>query len=263
VKIHYGKASVGFYRTDADGGLFAGELALDVSGDRLRAAWTAGDNSSIVATDSMKNFVHAAALDYDGDDLEGFSAFAARRFLATYPHFERVRVRGRERPFAPEGPISYRPRSTDYGVVEVEVDAGGLVHHRCGRERLKLVKLGGSSFAGFIRDDYTTLPATRNRPLFIYLDAHWRHRSFDDRAPSPQVRAVIVETFDAFVSESIQHLIHETARRLLERFPSIVEVECEAENRLWDTVATSRDGRRTVYTDPRPPYGTIGLVLTR
>ncbi|HLJ61692.1 MAG TPA: urate oxidase [bacterium] len=262
MKIQYGKASVRFYRTDADG-LFAGDIALDISGDRLRDAWTTGDNTAIVATDSMKNFIHAAALEYRGGDIEGFSAFVARRFLATYPHVGHVRVRGRELPFAAEGPISYSPRFEDYGVAEFEIDAGGLVGHRCGRESLKLVKLTGSSFAGFIRDAYTTLPEAHDRPLFIYLDAHWRHREFDARVPSLEVRAVIVETFDAFVSESIQQLVHEIGRRLLERFPSITEVAFEAENRLWDSVASADGGRRVVHTDPRPAYGTIGLVLGR
>jgi len=49
VKIHYGKAAVRCYRVAARGALFAVELALDVGGDRLRSAWTDGDNTAVVA----------------------------------------------------------------------------------------------------------------------------------------------------------------------------------------------------------------------
>ncbi len=264
MRIHYGKAAVRFYRTDDRHGLFAGEVALDVSGDRLRPAWTEGDNTLIVATDSMKNFIHAAALDYPGSDLEGFAAFLGHRFLETYPQIERARMDVREVPFAAEGPTSYSPRYGDYGAVELELDARGVLAHRCARRSLHLVKTTGSSFAGFVRDRYTTMPETRDRPLFIHLDAHWRHRTFEERVSTTGVRAVIAETFDAFASESIQHLLHEIGRRVLDRFPAVTEVSLEAQNRLWDTAIASPEGaRRTVYVDPRPPYGVIGLVLAR
>jgi urate oxidase len=41
-------------------------------------------------------------------------------------------------------------------------------------------------------------------------------------------------------------------------------VSFEAQNRLWDLSVTSEtDERLKVYTDPRPPYGKIGLILRR
>lgn len=264
MRIHYGKAAVRFYRTDEQHRLFAGEVALDVSGDRLRPAWTQGDNTLIVATDSMKNFVHAAALDYPGSDLEGFAAFMRCRFLETYPQIEHARVDARELPFAAEGPRSYSPRYGDYGAVALELDARGVLVHHCARRAMRLVKTTASSFTGFVRDRYTTLPETRDRPLFIYLDACWRHHTFEERVPTVAVRAVIADIFDAFASESIQHLLHEVGRRVLVRFPTVTEVSLEAQNRLWDTAIRSPEGaRRAVYTDPRPPYGVIGLVLAR
>ncbi len=36
----------------------------------------------------------------------------------------------------------------------------------------------------------------------------------------------------------------------------------EANNRTWDTVAEQGD-ELGVFTDPRPPYGCLGLRLTR
>ena len=39
--------------------------------------------------------------------------------------------------------------------------------------------------------------------------------------PAEQVRDLVQVVFDAFVSESIQHLVHELGCRLLERFPQL------------------------------------------
>ncbi|MGH2347681.1 MAG: factor-independent urate hydroxylase, partial [Chloroflexota bacterium] len=79
-----------------------------------------------------------------------------------------------------------------------------------------------------------------------------------------QVRDLIQVVFDQFVSESIQHLLHEMGTRLLARFPQLAGVSFDAQNRLWDTVVTAEaDPRLKVYCDPRPPYGMIHLTLDR
>jgi urate oxidase len=71
-------------------------------------------------------------------------------------------------------------------------------------------------------------------------------------------------TFHDFVSLSIQHLVHEMGQRIFARFPQIVEVGFEAQNRLWDTMGTSALNEKIkVYGDPRPPYGSLALVLRR
>ena len=127
-----------------------------------------------------------------------------------------------------------------------------------------MIKITGSSFAAFARDEHTTLPEVSDRPLFIYLDVHWRHADFDRLVSSEDVRDCLVETFDDFVSLSIQQLVHELGQRALARFGEIDEISFEAQNRLWDTARVSeQDERVKVYTDPRPPIGRVGLTLSR
>jgi urate oxidase len=168
--------------------------------------------------------------------------------------------------------------------MEREGDGFEITGHRCGVVGLQLIKLTGSSFASFARDEYTTLPERVDRPLFIYLDVYWRYgedgqmvsvRTMDDGrsttdyslanyVPAEQVRDLVQVVFHEFVSMSIQHLVHEMAVRLLGRFPQMTEVSFEAQNRLWDTAFTSEeDPQVKVYTDPRPPYGLIKLTLSR
>ena len=82
--------------------------------------------------------------------------------------------------------------------------------------------------------------------------------------PSEHLAQLTRETFDGFVSLSIQHLVHEMGQRILARWPQLEEMSFEAQNRLWDTSAASEsDPRIKVFSDPRPAYGLISLTLTR
>jgi len=68
--------------------------------------------------------------------------------------------------------------------------------------------------------------------------------------------------FRTFESGSIQQVIHRMGTRLLAEISAMSEVHLEANNRTWDTIAEKGDSLG-IYTDPRPPYGCLGLTLTR
>jgi urate oxidase / 2-oxo-4-hydroxy-4-carboxy-5-ureidoimidazoline decarboxylase len=305
-EIYYGKADVATYRLYAaplDGveaipespfagrpnTLLAANIEVQVLGEVFMAAYTEGDNRLVVATDTMKNFIHRESLAFDGATLEEWLFFIGRRFLETYPHMERLRVIGTEIPFEPavvpaEGGdgyvasgVLYQRQHADRSTATLELDrhADGsvaLTNLSSGRVGLQLLKVTGSSFADFARDEYTTLPERRDRPLYIHLDVGWRYGDpsvavAGDRAAyvcPEQVADLVGAVFHRFVSLSIQHLVNEMGRTILERWPQLAEVSFEAQNRLWDTAFIAEgDERAKVFCDPRPPYGRIGLVLRR
>jgi len=270
-EIRYGKHNVSFYRTHPTLGLLGGRVSIDVFGDNFLPAYTEGDNREVVATDTMKNFVYAMALEYPGATHEGFAAFLGRRFLKTYPQMQWLRIEVREMPFVKHSAKLLSPTDDDYGWVELEIGRDGLRQLRCGRRNLRLVKLTGSAFKDFARDAYTTLPEVSDRPLFIYLDVHWRYGRADDAVidgpahiASEAVRDSVIATFDDFVSMSIQHLVHEMGNRLLRQFGAMSDVSFEAQNRLWDTSKVSEtDPATKVFSDPKPAHGFIGLTLRR
>jgi urate oxidase len=265
-----------------DSGLLACTVSMEVLGQGFLAAYTEGDNSSVVATDTMKNVILRRALDHDGPTLEGFLDELGQAFLGSYPEMEGLRLSARELPFAPVEVGAARERSDrlfslsggDHAVAELELArrAGGdaaLVAQRSGRVGLRLLKTTGSAFTRFARDDATTLPERADRPLLIHLDVHWRYAEPTDAlageparyvAPA-QVRDVVCAVFHEFVSESIQHLVHEMGQRLLARFPVLAEVSFAGENHTYDPVPGSVD--RKAYTAPFPAWGLITLVLTR
>jgi urate oxidase len=304
--IHYGKADVKVYRTNGTplegvttipespfrgrpNTLMAAELEVVVRGETFLEAYTVGDNRRVVATDTMKNFIHAASLDCSAATLEGWLHHVGTQFLETYPHMERLTMVGRELPFsasvvpAADGDgfeLSDRLFARDRNdastaSLDMERDADGAVRvtgHACGRRGLQLIKITGSAFADFARDEHTTLPERRDRPLYTWIDIGWRYADGADALSANPARYVAGEqvadlaatVFHEFVSLSIQHLVHEIGQRMLDRWSQLAEVSFEATNRLWDAVAESEtDPRVKSYCDPRPPFGRIGLVMRR
>lgn len=264
MKTRYGKDEVSVYRTDGVQTLWGASVRIDVFGDAFQASYTAGDNSLVVATDTMKNVIHTASLAYGGDSLAGLAVHLGETFFGLYDHMERLGLRVVELPLIKHSDVLYQRVERDRGLAEITMERDGVIDHRSGREGLHLVKITGSSFASFARDEHTTLPEVEDRPLFVYLDTYWRHHDVGEQVASEDVRDLLVATFDDFVSLSIQQLVHEMGQRALARWDEIVEISFEAQNRLWDTAQVSSDDERVrVYTDPRPPIGRIALTLTR
>ena len=305
-EIYYGKADVATYRTYAtplegvtaipesafegrSNTLLAANLEVQVLGSAFMAAYTQGDNRLVVATDTMKNFIHRESLDFRGSTLEEWLFFIGRRFLETYRHMERLRISGTEIPFEPAivpavdgdgwetSEVLFERQHGDRSTAVLELDRTELgdvfaTDLRAGRVGLQMMKVTGSAFADFARDSYTTLPERKDRPLYVHLDVGWRYVS-PDVALEPsharyvageQVADLVGAVFHRFVSLSIQHLVNEIGNAMLSRWPHLAEVSFEAQNRLWDLSVTSEtDEGVKVYCDPRPPYGRIGLVLRR
>lgn len=77
-----------------------------------------------------------------------------------------------------------------------------------------------------------------------------------------QVRQIVRDVFTSFESGSIQQVIYQIGTKMLADVPAISEMRLEANNRTWDTIA-EHGQELGVYTDARPPYGCLGLTLTR
>jgi urate oxidase len=274
--ISYGKAGVAVYRAGADESLFALEVDVEVFGDNFLPAYTEGDNGNVVATDSMKNAILRHGLEHDGRTLEGFLDTLGRSLLARYEQMQSLRLAARELRFDHLRGVLHARSHDDHGVAELRVDrAGGapcVTDVRAGRVDLLLLKVTGSSFTRFVRDDYTTLPERRDRPLYIRLDCHWRYAEPADAldpggsryVESGAVKELLAEVFDGLVSESIQQLVWVMGTRVLARFPQLAEVSFLAENRTRDPLDERRGpGERRAFSDPFPAFGTITLTLTR
>ena len=271
---YYCKGDVTAYRLTRDGSaspgtspVFGANVLFLVYGSAFWKTYTEGDNTSLIATDSMKNFIQRETLNFEGDAFEEYCQFLGKAFLARYPQVEGVQVSATGLPYASiAGDIAFAPAGPDTAMARLEIDRQQMVEAVSGLRGFKLLRLGGSAFRGFVRDEYTTLPDLNNRPLHMWLDLEWRYidheSAFSRGAVTANARRIVRDVFATFESGSIQQIIYKTASRLLADIPVIAEVHLEANNRTWDTIAEQGE-RLGVYTDARPPYGCLGLTLSR
>jgi urate oxidase/2-oxo-4-hydroxy-4-carboxy-5-ureidoimidazoline decarboxylase len=273
-RSYYGKGDVIVYRLHRNGQgpsgqspVFGAGVLMLLYGDAFWPTYTTGDNTGLVATDSMKNFIQRETMNFPAADLEGYCRFLADTFLATYPQVEGIQVSAEEIPYAGlGGGVSFIPSGPERATARVELTPAGVVEARSGLRGFKLLRLGGSAFHGFVRDQYTTLPDLTNRPLHMWLDLEWSYvdaaTAFNDGQIVSRVRQLVRDVFESFESGSIQQLIHRIGTKMLAEHPSIAAVDLEANNRTWDTIA-ERGAELGVYTEARPPYGCLGLSLRR
>lgn len=251
---YYGKGDVIAYRLKP--GYFGTNVMMLLYGDAFWPTYTTGDNTGLIATDSMKNFIQRETANYPGENLEPYCRFLAEKFLAKYPQTEGIQVTATAIPYTEIGKEAFAPGGPERPMATIEMRRGaGVVEQRSGIHGFKLLRLGGSAFTGFVRDEYTTLPELIDRPLHMWLDVEWLGAG--DQSLASTVAALVRQVFVSFESGSIQQIIYKVGTKMIEELPPIQEVRLEANNRTWDQVADH------AYTDPRPPYGCLGLTLRR
>jgi urate oxidase/2-oxo-4-hydroxy-4-carboxy-5-ureidoimidazoline decarboxylase len=271
---YYGKGNVIVYRLRRDAGtadgaprVFGANVLMLVYGAAFWPTYTTGDNTSLVATDSMKNFIQRETLAFAGAGLEDYCRFLGAKFLDTYAQVEGLQVSATEIPYeGVDGDAAFKPGGPERALARIELNRQGLVEATSGIQGFRLLRLGGSSFQGFVRDQYTTLPDIADRPLHMWLDLEWRYTSaegaFTNGSVTGRVRQLVMDVFRSFESGSIQQVIYQMGTKLLADIPAIAEVHLEANNRTWDSV-TERGDELGIFTEARPPYGCLGLKLTR
>lgn len=266
--------------------IFGMNAQIALKGDAFLSSFTEGDNSLVIATDSMKNFMLQHAAQYDGSTMEGYLTFVCERFLDKYPHIDAVRISANETPFdsvlVPSGSklehsdVVYRKSRNEFATATVEVvrtDTGSkIIEQTSGIAEVHLIKVKGSSFYGYIQDEYTTLPEAYDRPLFIYLNIDWKYSNKLDAfgtdperyVAAEQVRDIAQSVFHQLENRSIQQLIYHIGLRVLDRFPQLDEIQFGTNNRTWETIVeTIPNSEGSVFTEPRPPYGFQGFAVTR
>ena len=268
---YYGKGDVIAYRLHRDGSYpqpyFGANVLLLIYGDAFWPTYTTGDNTGLVATDSMKNFIQRETMNFPGSDLESYCQFLGGKFLQTYPQADGAQITAIEIPYQQQSSMVFTPAGPDRAWARLELTrAAQPPEARSGVQGFKLLRLGGSAFYGFVRDQYTTLPEIKNRPLHMWLDLDWTYTTlagaFSAGAVTASVRKIVHEVFAGFESGSIQQVIYQIGTRMLADIPAIAEIRLEANNRTWDTIAEQGESVG-VYTDARPPYGCLGLTLRR
>ncbi|VFQ62869.1 unnamed protein product [Cuscuta campestris] len=188
----HGKARVRVARVwreegDDDGGThhFAEwNVSISLLSDCL-PAYIAGDNSDIVATDTMKNTVYAKAKECSKRlSAEDFAIELAKHFTSYYRQVTAAIIRIVEKPWER---VNVNGQLHTHGfklgsekhTTEVLLDKSGGLQVTSGVEGLAVLKTTKSGFEGFIRDKYTILPETQERMLATEVTALWRFQDIE------------------------------------------------------------------------------------
>ncbi|HEY7146391.1 MAG TPA: urate oxidase [Streptosporangiaceae bacterium] len=275
----YGKAEtrvVRIYRDTARHQIRDLNVTTTLHGD-FAAAYTHGDQTRVLPTDSQKNTCFAYASEHGVaspeqyamtlashfvDDIEPVSA--ARVDVDEYP-WERLQVGG-------EGhPHTFIRSGQEVRTAAVTVTGTGAGRQSwvvSGLRDLVVLKSTGSEFAGFLKDRYTTLPETHDRVLATALSAQWRYEStpvpWDEKFP--QVRRLLLERFAQVHSLALQQTLWEMGKAVLEAHPDVAEVRLSAPNKhhfLADLSPFGLDNPGEVFYAADRPYGLIQCAVQR
>ena len=265
----YGKSGIRLVRVDRGGGDHAVSdltIAVRLEGD-FEAAHIAGDNSLVVATDTMKNTAYALAKEFSSREIEDFALELSSHFLRENPQVAVSEVSIDERLWDRLGATSFEGSSNERRTARAvrSRDAVGL---HSGLKDLLILKTSQSRFSGFARDRFTTLPETDDRLLATSLSAEWTHRS----AAGPSsggweaVRKTLLDTFAAHESASVQHTLYAMGEAALAAHSSLAEIRLTMPNRHHLPVDLAPFGLKNeneIFVATEAPYGLIEATVTR
>jgi urate oxidase len=249
------------------------DLTVDVTleGDFERVH-THGDNTGLVATDTMRNVVYAFAAERPLDSLPAFGVTLAEHFLAE-EHVTGAAVRIREHPWqrlrapgADGHPHGFERGSGGTRVQSVVADGAGL-RHAAGVEDLLVLRSAGSAFEGFDRDRFTTLPETDDRILATVIEARWEYGGSEpDETSWARTRDRLLEAFTDHHSPSVQFTLNRMGDAVLDAHPEIDRIRLALPNRHHLPFDVSRfgiDDRGEVFHATTEPFGLIEATVER
>ncbi len=248
------------------------DLTIDVALEgAFDTVYTDGDNQSCLATDTMKNTVYAFARREPIDHVETLVSRLAQHFAAK-PGVSLVRIDAAEHPWqrlsvaGRPHPTAFVRRGDEEWTALVTSGAAGLTV-RAGLRGLVVLKTADSAFAGFPRDEYTTLPETRDRLLATSITAVWNYASgFSDFAARTAVRTALVETFASHRSKSVQHTLYAMGEAALSACAGVTDIHIALPNRhhlLVDLAPFGLDNPNEIFVATDQPFGVIEARISR
>lgn len=248
------------------------EVGVRLEGD-FAFSYTSGDNSKVVATDTMKNTVQVLAHRHLGRETEPFLLLLARHFLDHYPQVERVTIDAGERSWQ-RLVVGGRPHAHAFAgshgrpVARAVEQRAGEPALDSGIEELLVLKSTGSGFAGFPRDAYTTLPETGDRILSTEVRARWRWGAYpaDFNAANAAVIEAMLGVFAENYSPSVQVTLYEMAGAALAACREIREVTLALPNKHYLPAKLAPfgfDSTGVSFVPTDEPHGQIEATVRR
>ena len=275
VADRYGKSRVRLMTLSRDDGRHQiRELTVQVllQGD-FETSYSAGDNSKVLPTDTMKNTVYALAKREELASIESFAQALGAHFLAGNPQVNRVRIKIAEHLWSRIA-VGGQPHSSTFQRAGAEKRTTRVHSTREGHpiesgiSGLTILKSAGSAFEGFLKDSFTTLKETNDRIFATSMRAVWLYRTsdvaFDETWTAVHKR--MLETFAHHDSRSVQHTLYAMSEAVLKQFEIIEEVHIIMPNKhclLVDLARFGMENDNEIFVPTDEPHGYIEARLAR
>ena len=271
----YGKAKVRVLKKLRENGIDTfKELEVKVILEgTFDTAYTAGDNREIVATDTMKNTVNVFAYERLGVETEPFVVELTAHFLDKYPQVSGVEIETEERVWE-RITVDGSPSPTNFSVAGKVVPTTYVNRSRnqleinSGIRGLVILKSADSGFAGFHRDEFTTLPDTEDRLLATSLTSQWLYgaKPADYRKTNARVVETMLSAFGSKESPSVQTTLYEMGKAALAACSEIDRISLTMPNLhclLIDLSPFQRQNQNTLFLPTDAPQGWIEGTVAR
>jgi urate oxidase len=254
------------------------EFCVDVTlrGD-FDECYTRGDNSKVVATDSMKNTVYVVAKDHAFDTPERFGLILARHFVERYGQvsgsridisstpWNRIVTVGKPHPHAFVGGGSH----ANTCVIDLDRKRPNAPLIESGVRDLPILKTTDSAFRGYVMDEFTTLKETDDRIFATNLTASWDYAS-DDADFAATNALVIQRALDVFAehkSLAVQQTLYAMGEAALDACGGAIKrIRLRMPNKhriLFYLAPFNRENANEIFVTTDEPSGNIYAELER
>lgn len=275
IKNKYGKGRVRIMRIHRDGDrqdVSQLNFKVMIEGDFARA-YTDGDNSTSVSTDTIKNVVNIVGRENPGLPTEAFCQVLAKRYLDAYPQIVSVSVTAHETKWnrlsiggAPH-PHSFVLDSNGKPFVEVKAtrDSSSMTS---GIDGFTFMKSTQSGWENYAMDPYTTIPPTNDRMCATSMVASWTWSGTPSSyaATNQKIMDILLEVFATTYSPSVQNSLYRMGEAALAAVPEISDISMACPNihyLLMNLAAFGMDNNNDVFLPTDEPHGQIECTVGR
>jgi urate oxidase len=238
---HYGKSRVRLVKVTRDGDnhhLYEWNVNVYLTGD-FNACFVSGDNTGLLATDTMKNTVYAVARTSTTTTIEAFGLELANFLAGRNPQIAGVRIYIEEKTWirikadGVHHGSAFMQRGPDVATANIELPQGGAPAVTSGVKGLVILKTSHSAFAGFKRDELTTLPETWDRLFGTEATIAWIYSTLpaEFSATRTAIMDTLLTTFANHDSLSVQQTLYAMAEAVLATQPLVAEITLTMPNR--------------------------------
>ena len=270
----YGKGRVRVMRVARGARHEVRELSVEVMLEGgFSAAYTAADNRTVVATDTIKNLAYVVAREHLDAEAEPYGQALAQVFLDRYPQVGAATVTLHETRwsrYAPGGvphPHAFLLDGNGRGYARVAVDRAGE-SIASGVRGFTFLKSTGSGWENYVMDEVTTLRPTADRIAATSMDATWRWRAVPSSYPEGNRRALdaMLDVFASTYSHGIQDSLYRMGEAALAAVPELQDIHLACPNKHYipfnlEPFGLSADNQVFVATDE--PHGQIECRIGR